>query len=87
MYCFFLGLAVNLDTFLEHKTLAVSTSSKSGYLENDFLSQLVSSKYELEAKADNCMKVCVCVCTRVCVRACMHACVYVRVCACICILV
>ena len=50
-------MAIDLNTFLEHKTLSVPMNGKPGYLENDFIAQVVSNKDELEAMADDCTKV------------------------------
>ena len=51
------GFAVNLDIILKNESIAVNMNSKPGYLETDFLSQIANNKKDLEAKADNCMKV------------------------------
>lgn len=52
---FLSGFAVNIDIILNTKAL-ILTTSKPGYVENDFLEQLIEF-YDLEAKADSCQTV------------------------------
>ena len=53
-----LGFAVKLDLLLTHNTVTINPNSHFGWLESDFLSQLVNP-HDAEGQADNCMKVCV----------------------------
>lgn len=48
---------MNIDVILRNESVLINVNSKSGYLENDFLSQVVNSTAELEARADDCTKV------------------------------
>ena len=58
IFSLFPGFAVALDVILSNESIAVSMNSASGYLENDFLAQVASSKSDLEPRANDCMKVC-----------------------------
>lgn len=50
-----LGFAVNIDIILNTKAL-ILTTSKPGYIENDFLEQLIEF-YDLEPRANSCQSV------------------------------
>lgn len=52
------GFAVGLPLLLDRKEAKMDLHAKRGYVESSLLSSLVTSMDELEAKSDDCSKVC-----------------------------
>lgn len=50
------GFAVNIDLILKHSNVTINPLSRTGWLESDFLTQLISPN-DVRGGADNCMKV------------------------------
>ena len=50
------GFAIKLDIILEHRLVEIDPDSRIGWLESDFLSQMVEPKVA-EGRANNCKKV------------------------------
>lgn len=52
----FLGFAIKLDVVLQSSTAEINPDSRIGWLESDFLSQMVQPS-DAEGRASNCKKV------------------------------
>lgn len=59
---------MNLDVILSNPLVTLRKNSAPGYLESDYLAQIVSGIDELEAKCDDCTKVCALMLYVVCIQ-------------------